>query len=1146
MIIADDIQFRASEKNDDTDMGGGLLTATVIEDGAVGQLFPPVSDVNRTAGNLSLRKAFAGIFNDTTDTYYGAYALISKQPTDPAVTATLSSKGEWSDHRSDAIEVLESYLIPGAISNYVVFNKQIVGSRSIRLLGESTSTTPSIGKTYLLVENEGLTEEYYQYVKFTNVTVQSQIFNFDNNQSKTYKVYTVTLALPLEYTFAGNEATLNLTATNTILRNTVATDASHYYGITTLKTEAEINDATITVDSIFTQLIPTNTTEKSIPNETLTSNTLPIQSSSTITLTINANYGGTNTLYLDQGIFPDSLSITINNVTWTDKGTKLIRSSSEVGSVDYNNGIITFNDSISHNGNATITFIAGGIAARYPITATQDVTDITRGYTWQYTFDLPVARGSAHIYYRSYNDWYHLIDDYDGNLYGVIDNSGVGYIDYENGFIQLTTAALPDLDTQIIYQCCDFTQTFNQSYSTITFTPYTFTLAHAPKKRTFELTYLINDVEYTAADSDNDIGELKTSGVVIGYVYQKTLTIIKTLDSGSDLSVAYDYDADRDIYKTISFNTDSNSEIHETLPLGEGVTGSVGDLEIICSDIYNSNSYFIQLPYQGTATGWLLNSFYSVDHDSVVDDISINYSTNELDLKINSHVQVFYNPGNGWYETKTTTSTYINKEVTIYYIIPSENINNVATTEDFTVPITVGGYLASENITELTDKSLYFKFNNKYIFNESGNLYYKSSFNTNTKIALGTIDNETKAFTLTTYTAGEFFSNAQLIASLTKNVVPQQINLFSYITANYPIKSASLTLHYKIINEDGISVYKQVTANSEGVISGTNISGAVNYNTGLITVTYSNDDCLLAESVYLDYITVDNLTISQEIIGIDSIRLPTNGQVPIIRDGELILIHNEVTTELTDIVENTPFQLPAVRLESCYVIDNDSAVIDTQLYSVNKVSGTVTVLNLTGLSLPLSAVHRITDLSFVTDAQINGQLALNKPITHDYPVGAYISSCLYLGNRQAVIYDVWAESTWVNDWSEVLHGTEPLFDFDNTHFPITTTNEGAEDDHVACIFTNSTEYKVISRNRGQIASGNTSTDNEILNPAGGVFLSIPHLGWGNGWSTGNVLRIIIHAAHIPLWIARTVMPSDISETTHAICCELRGNVVIED
>lgn len=63
------------------------------------------------------------------------------------------------------------------------------------------------------------------------------------------------------------------------------------------------------------------------------------------------------------------------------------------------------------------------------------------------------------------------------------------------------------------------------------------------------------------------------------------------------------------------------------------------------------------------------------------------------------------------------------------------------------------------------------------------------------------------------------------------------------------------------------------------------------------------------------------------------------------------------------------------------------------------------------------------------------------------------------------------------------------------------------DDEWLIKFSSQTTFDVVSRDRGLIASGNTTTDLMPINPNHGTpYFTLRKGGWSTGWATGNVVR----------------------------------------
>ena len=77
-IMNDDVKLFASQRlSDEKDDGG-----REVIDGNVDNLFQDISRIDRTLGDVALRKAFIGISTDNNDTYLGSHLILTDPPKD--------------------------------------------------------------------------------------------------------------------------------------------------------------------------------------------------------------------------------------------------------------------------------------------------------------------------------------------------------------------------------------------------------------------------------------------------------------------------------------------------------------------------------------------------------------------------------------------------------------------------------------------------------------------------------------------------------------------------------------------------------------------------------------------------------------------------------------------------------------------------------------------------------------------------------------------------------------------------------------------------------------------------------------------------------------------------------------------------------
>ena len=131
-----------------------------------------------------------------------------------------------------------------------------------------------------------------------------------------------------------------------------------------------------------------------------------------------------------------------------------------------------------------------------------------------------------------------------------------------------------------------------------------------------------------------------------------------------------------------------------------------------------------------------------------------------------------------------------------------------------------------------------------------------------------------------------------------------------------------------------------------------------------------------------------------------------------------------------------------LRLSRVRVVGHDGAVINTG-YTADLEAGTVTFINVSGYSQPVTIEHRIEDMAVVRDVQISGEISFTRALTHEYPLGSHVSSALVAGDLFARVNLVFDQSTWNGAWSDALSGSSATATFNNTQYPIRVTNRGA-------------------------------------------------------------------------------------------------------
>ena len=444
-IRTEDVKIRASQRMTDYPDGGGFMTAHEIVDGQINNVFLNISRVDRTVGNVSIMKCFMHVDTEDTEPYMGANVIISELVRDPHVRVALFTTENPGDVRADAVNRLESYTTLGPRAQFWLWGDQPAGSRSLLMFGPVSAELPKTGEVLCLFNNKGTLSEQYQYVRISKVTAKDQSFII-GGQTVTRKVLTVEISDPLEFTVYGIEMMTN-DAAPTSVYTTIFSAAAKYYGVMHPTAPIAKGDTTIQVDSIYTQLVPTNQVETPLLGLT-PGDVGPIkQSGSTCAVNFPSFTG--SVLNIGQAFVPGTLALTIGGVQLSDNGNRiLMQGSNQAGTIEYSLGKITLSG--SRSGAVSATFDPGVAMSIVPHTLMIPVLPSSRGYNYVAILWPPPAPGTISVDYMAEGKWYRLRDDGQGLLTPDIENTGTGRVLYDINQLALTTAALPDVDTPIL------------------------------------------------------------------------------------------------------------------------------------------------------------------------------------------------------------------------------------------------------------------------------------------------------------------------------------------------------------------------------------------------------------------------------------------------------------------------------------------------------------------------------------------------------------------------------------------------------------------------------------------------------------------------------------------------------------------------
>ncbi|WP_219211948.1 hypothetical protein [Variovorax boronicumulans] len=357
------------------------------------------------------------------------------------------------------------------------------------------------------------------------------------------------------------------------------------------------------------------------------------------------------------------------------------------------------------------------------------------------------------------------------------------------------------------------------------------------------------------------------------------------------------------------------------------------------------------------------------------------------------------------------------------------------------------------------------------------------------------------------------------------------------------------------------------SADANGFINAERVKGRINYTTGVVKligvtpaapagrekinvevlgipgVTEVFIDLIRQETLRYNAIAFTYLPLNAELLGIDAVRLPSDGRVPIFKPGELAVVGHTASTAPAMAVNGGTVNVGRDRLSRLVVKGSDNKIIETG-YTEDLEAGIVRWADVTGYKQPVRVEHRVEDMGLVRDAQIDGTITFTRPVTHQYPVGSFVSSALRIGDLKARVSVVFDQATWNGtDFKDVPVGDVAPATYNTASYPIVVTNAGALTERWALKFKSSSTFDIIGEHVGNIGEGSINTETKPINGiTGQPYMTIPQLGWGGGWAAGNVLRINTIGAMFPFWMLRTVQQGPEAAADYSFLTIVRGDV----
>lgn len=1194
-ILATDIKMRQSQRLTDNPDGGGRMVQTEIIDGAMNNLFPDIGDEERTTGRSTLRKMFVHVDTPGPDVLKDAIAVLIEPPSDPRVTVTMFATGSYSDVRLDAKNRVESYITRGTESRFILLGDHFIGQMTIQVYTTKDAPSPDINDNLsLLTSAASGRDPGEQYVRVKNVLSRTTRTFTDDQGAFERDVLVIELVNALLLNFYGQEVIrYSATKPGTRVYETNVVDATSYHSVKRLTAAGKPGDLSVQIDSPYVPIVPTSTAETAVSDVLAGMGTLshiPSGPANSLALNFSSAFvaGVAVTRFLGTGMAVGSVKVLVGSIELTDDGTGGLASAAVTpwaGTVDYQYGVVSLVHSTGvGTTSVSITATPAGTIPMQGFTDEIAVTQNNQGMVWLAQLEPLPAPGTVVVDYRALGRWYRLTDNGRGQLVGK-PGQGSGTINYMTGSLVLTTGALPDLDSSIISAWGTSIIAEARAGDTNIKPPaLRFLLGHEGAiPGTVRLTVRVGGADVSV--TDDGVGGLLIAGQLRGTVVYATGECLLQLETLPDANsqVAVNYDWAEAFHAAPQPVPDGNGLVSFTLPQGPVKPGSVmldwvitvmrdaydlasapQPMRVIAKD--NGNGNLVAVSVGDTVATTALGS--------------INYSTGAVTLQVGKFIvrQVSYpqyelRSGRlkvvGYGRTDVLAQFSAGTLVSAGWTLAGAGAESAE--ESLQLP-PVSLQLTPTITDSIVPGSVRFSFRGRTYADRSGGLYHSVDPLTGAGVYAGTIDYTAGVVSLTQWLAGGA-NGVQIQSLLTRIGDPGVANSF-FRAPGSPLRPGMFTLRASRLDGEMLTA----TADINGVISSAQIRGTVDWESGVAKVQFGQlvpvagnegqpwfdpdlvegdriwrPTLVLAGSIYMGAVVYRSIPLSEVVIGLSSVRLPSDGRAPAFKPGQTVVIHHTVKHSVAAPSAGQSISFGRGRIAQIEVRDSNGKPVDSVWYSADLEIGVLAFsdpLNLSAYVLPIIVSERVEDRRLVVQPQITGEIEINTGLTHDFPLGeSMISTALRLGEAngsldlQARVENLFDQATWNNVWSDRLIGSAAPGTYNDTDFQLLVTNADAITERWAVRFTSATLFEVIGETVGTISTGSTTADCAPINPrTGQPYFTIRRDGWGTGWSVNNVVRFNTIGGLAPIWMVRTTLPGTPEGAVDSTRLQVIGNI----
>ncbi|MBX9833791.1 MAG: hypothetical protein K2X78_12200, partial [Burkholderiaceae bacterium] len=1050
------------------------------------------------------------------------------------------STGSDFDLRNAARDRIESYVIAGPESRMTLYGRQLKDSQAILVYQREEEPLPEIGDVYAISNEVGGTTTAQQFVRVQDVSHEVRAFAEDSTGEFRRRVVTLKIGARLRHEFTGVASPSRFAAVSASavgkLRTTAVADAARYYGIQPLSAAVSSGALELSVASVYAPIVPTTQRETPLSLVSVAGAAFGLDcATAAVSDPAHSHPSGPFTMYTAMPPKPGTLTLTTSLGVSRDNGAGVIFLASEgggySGTVDYESGQLRLAPTFSGALSLVASYVPQAYVSEAAHTHAIPVTLATRGTVYSVPL-LPLpAPGTLIVDFRALGKWYRLRDDGTGKLAGGDPRYGTGTVDYVTGGATITLGELPDVGSSVLLSWGSpvhyeiMTQLPSAGFET--------TLSQVPvNPGSVALTWMEGDVQKTATDD----GAGAFTGDATGTIsYQSGVVRVgMSKPIVGDVGIEYEQYVAPPAQPAIAGLThDFGGRIVPRTVLVSGVSIALPDGQVVVSNLQDNGTGGLVTQFPLLSIKYFAGStiFGTVDYTAGVVAVSAANAVQG---------QPQWNGDDYYWEMSPPDGAATVTAITSY---TASMHADAPTLFEKTQVVALGdaGQGLSLRLgppvprTVVPGSVMFTAFGKRHI-DRNGTIYTDVSSTTGSGRAVGSIDYATGAITLNDYPSGG--TTALSIEACLGRKGDYTATAVSFRTAGSPIRPASLYVQCTALDGELLAG----TSDQSGNLAG-GMTGVVEQTMGVVNLEFAKP--VLPGTLRYSAVVLSNLPLDADILGLDPVRLPSDGRVPIYRPADVTVIHHTGIHNAGTPTAGSTISVGRTDLSALWLEDADKKKLALDMYAVDLAAGTATMaadLSLTGYASPIVAKHRIEEMSLLSDVQINNQLTLTAPLLRDYPAGSMLSSALLYGDLQARATNLFDQQTWTNVWQDSVIGSGATSQYNDVDYPIEVLNNGAVTERWRLNFTTTTSYQVIGENMGVIATGTTSTDLQPVNLLTGLpYFTLRAAGFGGGQAVGNQLRFNTIAAAPPTWLARCVLPGA-ALTGDSFDAQLRGDV----